>query len=131
MLPPSAFTLVEGPEITFCTFCAQRFPGRDPAVQQPDHAHGLFVSIDPGSRAGEGEQVAGTVEKIDEQATKRAYTLRDGLSGGLTTLAVERPQVCWECIERMGELIGWSDTLPVRSELEETRAELNRERERP
>jgi hypothetical protein len=110
-----------------CALCGRGFPGVDPIERAAKGQHGQFVAVAVSSAGG--DDIAGPIETIDSDDVTRAYTRRDGISGTTQTIVVDHPQVCWECIERMGELIGIADTLPLRAENEELRAELDRVQE--
>jgi hypothetical protein len=102
----------------------RRYAGLDSLTGEPVRS---FVAFDSG--AGGGEDEVPNIDTIDDRDGVRAYKTRDPFSGQPQTVVVEKPQACSDCLKTAARLLGFDDVLPVRAELEETQAELDRERE--
>src|SRR4051794_33308992 len=88
----------------------------------------MFLAVDV--TAEEEVVPAGLVMTIEDRPARRIYTAKDGYGRGTSAIVQEHVSVCSECLQRLGELIGLGDTLPIRAEAEDARAELTATRQR-
>ena len=105
--------LVPPPEIARCAFCGT------------DYREGLsFVSYD--NNVDSEPVPAGLIETVDKRPGRHVYTARDAFGRGATTVALELPQVCGECLTQGAALLGLEDITPLQAGADELRAELAR-----
>jgi hypothetical protein len=123
MLPAERYRALDPAEVGACAWCGARPRGsneQNPALQ--------FVAVDI---TGDDEVVpAGLTMTVDNQPARRVTVAKDGFGRGTFAVTQEHVTVCAECVQRVAELVGFGDTLPLQAEAEQLRAELAATRER-
>jgi hypothetical protein len=127
MLPAGRIQAVPFSDVSECAFCGQRPQGFNPELEEGPGVS--FVSFDV-SGGGDDEIPAGLIETMSDRPGRRAYTAKDSFGRGATTVVVEKPMACSDCIRQAAELVGLGDTLPLHAALEDADAELAATRER-